>query len=344
MYETSTTIIVFKGSLMSYAAKKYYAAIDLGSNSCRLLIMQATSQGLKHSESYTRILRLSEGLTNVGYISENAIQRALITLQYSARRLKNYPTVKLRCVATEVCRQASNADDLLLRIRRDTGLEFTTISEQEEARLTALGIAPLLDYKTPYAIVFDVGGGSTEIVLLKLDAGQAPRMLDWMSLPVGVVSIAESQNPENARNYVRLTAMIHHKLENFGEKYNVRDLIAQDKVQLIGSSGTATTAAALHLGLRYYDREKIDGLQMNFTDVENVIKNLQMMSAEERGQHPCIGPERSDLVLGGMAIFEGLSAAWPVGSVKVAVRGVRDGIINELYQRDLAGNMEPSVA
>jgi exopolyphosphatase/guanosine-5'-triphosphate,3'-diphosphate pyrophosphatase len=317
-------------------AAKYYAAIDLGSNSCRLLITKATPQGLQHVESYSRIIRLSEGLSRTGYIGEAAMSRALFTLRQSVKRLRNYSSVKLRCVATEVCRRANNTAEVFSRIYRETALRFTVISEKEEAYLTAKGVSGLLDQRIPYAIIFDIGGGSTEVVLLHLVAGQEPTVLDWMSLPVGVVSIAESINPENARNYFQLTAMIRYRLERFGEPHHLREKIEQDKVQLIGTSGTATTAAAIHLGLRFYDREKVDGCILSFSEIENVIKTLQMMSMEERARHPCIGPERSDLVLGGMAIFEGLSAAWPIGWVRVADRGLRDGMVQTLYHEDLA--------
>jgi exopolyphosphatase/guanosine-5'-triphosphate,3'-diphosphate pyrophosphatase len=320
---------------MACAPHEYYAAIDLGSNSCRLLITKATEQGLRHVESFSRVIRLSEGLGQSGRISEAAMARALTTLQQSVKRLNNYGAVKLRCIATEVCRKASNTPDLIEQIKQHTGLVFTVISEEEEARLTAQGVAGLLDYKVPYAVVFDVGGGSTEVVLLKLNPAEPPIIVDWMSLPVGVVSIAEGQNPESARNYIRVADMIRQKLESFGERHHMRELIEQDKVQLIGSSGTATTAAALHLGLRFYDREKVDGFILTFEQVENVIKTLQMMTLEERAMHPCIGPERCDLVLGGMAIFEGLSSAWPIGSVCVADRGVRDGLVQTLYEDDL---------
>ncbi len=311
---------------------EYYAAIDLGSNSCRLLITKATEDKLIHVESYSRIIRLGEGMVHSGRISDVAIERALFILQKSMRRLKNYPAVNLRCVATEVCRKAVNTDAFLSRIAKETNLHFTVINEEEEARLTARGIASLRDPHFPYTVVMDVGGGSTEIVLLKT-VEDKPVILGWMSLPLGVVSLAESENLESAQSYFKITEMIRQELRKFGELHQMHDLIDQNQVQFIGSSGTATTAAAIHLGLRFYDREKIDGLVLTFEEVENVIKNLQMMSREERALHPCIGPERSDLILGGMAIFEGLSTAWPIGKITVADRGVRDGIVQELYEQ-----------
>ena len=312
----------------------YYAAIDLGSNSCRLLVTRPTTIGLKKVESYSRTVRLSEGFYKQHYISHDAAERALAMLQHSARRLQNYSGLTLRCVATEACRQAVNTPEFFAEILSRTGFEFHVISEQEEARLTALGITELLDYTIPYALVFDVGGGSTEIIFLKVDQLYSTTIIDWLSLPVGVVSIVESMNIENVANYLNLTKMIQAKLEAFGIPHGIEDLIDRKQVQLIGCSGTATTIAAIHLNLRFYDRDKIDGLAMTFDQIHQVIRLLQMMSIPERINHPCIGPERADLVLGGMAIFEGLSAAWPIGSLRVADRGVRNGIVKELYEQD----------
>lgn len=310
---------------------EYYAAIDLGSNSCRLLVTQAVDDKLVYADSYSRIIRLGEGMVQSNLIHAGAMKRALVTLKKSAQRLENYPGVNLRCVATEVCRRATNTDIFFKEIFQETGLSFDVISEEEEARLTARGIANLRDPAKPYTVVLDIGGGSTEIVLLETRAADV-RIVDWMSIPVGVVSLAESDNLESAQSYYRVIKGIREKLEDFGEPHKMRELIEHKQVQLIGSSGTATTAAAFHLGLRFYDRRKIDGLVLTFEQVQNVVKSLQMMSREERALHPCIGKERSDLVLGGMAIFEGLSAAWPIGTVCVADRGVRDGLVQDLYE------------
>ena len=317
----------------------HYAAIDLGSNSCRLLIMKEVDGELKIVDAFSRVVRLSEGLTKTGLISDAAWERTISVLNHCARKLSLYQGVQLRCVATEACRQATNAPAFLEDVRAQTGFEFTVISQEEEAALAVKGIGGLLDSNYPYALVFDVGGASTEVVLLKQNKSdkKAIEIVDWLSLPLGVVSIAETACPENATSYLRITASIRDALENFGEPHN------QGLVQLVGSSGTATTAAALHLGLRYYARNRVDGVVLSFNEVENVIKDLQMMSIEQRNRHPCIGPERSDLVLAGMAVFEGLASAWPVGSVTVADRGVRDGIVYQLYE-DAANQPLSSVA
>lgn len=289
---------------------------------------------LKIVDAFSRVVRLSEGLTKTGLICDAAWERTISVLNHCARKLSHYRGVQLRCVATEACRQATNAPAFLQDVRAQTGFEFTVISQEEEASLAVKGIGGLLDSNYPYALVFDVGGASTEVVLLKQNKNdqKAIEIVDWLSLPLGVVSIAETACPENATSYLRITASIRDALEKFGEPHNLNKLIHQGLVQLVGSSGTATTAAALHLGLRYYARNRVDGVVLSFNEVENVIKDLQMMSIEQRNRHPCIGPERSDLVLAGMAVFEGLASAWAVGSVTVADRGVRDGIVYQLYE------------
>lgn len=323
----------------------YYAAIDLGSNSCRLLIMKEVDAELKIIDAFSRVVRLSEGLSKTGLICDEAWERTISVLNHCARKLSHYQNIQLRCVATEACRQATNAQAFLEDVRAQTGFEFSVISQEEEAALAVKGIGGLLDPSYPYALVFDVGGASTEVVLLKQNKHdkKAIEIVDWLSLPLGVVSIAETACPENATSYLRITASIRDALEKFGEPHNLNKLIHQGSVQLVGSSGTATTAAALHLGLRYYARNRVDGVVLSFNEVENVIKDLQMMSIDQRNRHPCIGPERSDLVLAGMAVFEGLASAWPVGSVTVADRGVRDGIVYQLYE-DAVTQPLPSVA
>tara|TARA_A100000171_G_C2134819_1_gene149441 strand:+ start:409 stop:1422 length:1014 start_codon:yes stop_codon:yes gene_type:complete len=323
--------------LEGYVQEKqpYFAAIDLGSNSCRLLVVTPENGKLITVEAFSRIVRLSEGLTATDLMSDQAMSRVYDVLEQSAKRLRLYSPVILECVATEACRKAKNSLPFLKRIKEKLGLDFRVITEEEEARLTVRGITSLLDPSFPYGIVFDVGGGSTEIVLLKQQDKGLPEIIDWLSMPVGVVSIAEIEQPDHATSYLRVVSMIADALEKFSAPHNLLDLLKHNKVQLIGSSGTATTAAALHLGLHYYDKHRIDGQILTFPDFEKVIKEIQMMSYEERAQHPCIGPDRADLVLGGMAIFEGLAKAWPIGKLTVADRGVRDGLVDKLYENYL---------
>lgn len=308
----------------------YYAAIDLGSNSCRLLVVGKNEQGLQTVDAYSRITRLSEGIVSTGCISEMSQERTLVTLKHMIKRLES-KRYTICCVATEACRRARNTNAFLKRIYDETGLTFTVISPEREAQLAVMGLLPLFDEKYPYALTFDVGGGSTEAVLIKKATSfEGPQIMDWISIPLGVVSVLETHNPEISANYLRITEHVRQQFMTFGQPHGLRDLIEKDQIQVIGASGTATTAASIHLGLRYYSRDRIDGYVMTFEDVENVIKKLQMMSIDERARHPCIGPERADLVLGGMAIFEGLYHALPIHSITVADRGVRDGLIAEM--------------
>lgn len=332
LYYNESSLIGYTGVIVLQAS--HFAAIDLGSNSCRLLVMKETPQGLALEEAFSRVVRLSEGLSESDELCENAQERALAALKQCAKKLEKYQNITLRCVATEACRRAVNAPSFLKHVRQTLGFDFKVLSQKEEASFAVKGISGLLDPSYPYALVFDVGGASTEVVLLAQDPGhpQGVRIIDWISLPLGVVSIAETGHPECAKSYLQVAASIRDTLRQFSAPHNLDVLIAQNKVQLVGSSGTATTAAALHLGLRYYARHRVDGIVLTFDQIEQVIKDLQMMSNHERSLHPCIGSERSDLVLAGMAVFEGLASAWPVGLLTVADRGVRDGVVFQLYE------------
>ena len=296
--------------------------------------MKETPDGLALEEAYSRVVRLSEGLSESDFLCDNAQERTLVALRQCAKKLEKYQNVTLRCVATEACRKAINASQFLKNVKQTLGFDFKVLSQKEEASLAVKGISGLLDPTYPYALVFDVGGASTEVVLLAQEENhpESTRIVDWISLPLGVVSIAETSHPECAKNYLEIAASISKRLQAFSAPHNIDALIAQNKVQLVGSSGTATTAAALHLGLRYYARHRVDGIVLTFDQIEQVIKDLQMMSNRERSLHPCIGSERSDLVLAGMAVFEGLASAWPVGLLTVADRGVRDGVVFQLYE------------
>lgn len=312
-----------------------YAALDLGSNSCRMLALRLEHDGTtERVEAYSRITRLSQGVSTTGYISPEAKERALSTLRICLKRLEKYQgNVRFQCVATEVCRRAKNAQEFLDTVQRETGLSFQVITAEREAYLSVLGLRPLFDPLYSHVLTFDVGGASTEVVLID---NHQKEIIDWISIPMGVVSVLETHNPERRSNYARVVRDISKPLEAFSIKNHLDPLIAHHRVQLIGASGTATTAASIHLGLRYYDRDRIDGHRMSLEDIEKVVKHLQMMTIQERSNHPCIGADRADLVLGGMAIFQGLSRILHIHEITVADRGVRDGLLQEMIQKDLA--------
>ncbi len=312
----------------------YVAALDLGTSTCRLLIAAVTPEGPQIVDSFVRVIRLGDELATKGHISEDATMRALSALRACTQKLRKYKIKRLRCVATAACRDASNRDLFLKRVRISSGLELEVISPAEEARLAIVGCADLLDTSTRYAIAFDIGGGSTEIMWMELFADKLPEIIDWTSLPLGVITAAEtmrSQSPEVIKAFLQeMRAAVAKAAKALCDRSFIHPHLRQRNVQLIGTSGTITTLAALHMNLDYYDRRRVSGMGLGPETIRKTIASLYAMTLEERLLHPCIGPMRTDLVLGGVAIFEGIYDVFPIDPVRVADRGVREGLIMEL--------------
>jgi exopolyphosphatase/guanosine-5'-triphosphate,3'-diphosphate pyrophosphatase len=315
-------------------SQTYMAALDLGTNSCRLLIATKTPEGPRVVDSFVRVIRLGDELATKGHISEEAMGRALVALTACAKMLESYPLTHKRYITTAICRQASNSAAFLDRVRRKTGLELEVISSAEEARLAILGCADLLDTSTRYAIAFDIGGGSTEVMWLELFPHKLPELIEWTSLPLGVVTVAERlrhvTSPFDFLQTVRKE--VAGKLKAFCDKAFIYPQLQKKNVQLIGTSGTVTTLAALYMNLERYDRTQVNGLHLSQQTVQKTIASLYAMTPEQQLLHPCIGPARMGLVMGGVAIFEGIYDVFPVDPVRVADRGVREGLLLDLMQ------------
>jgi len=313
----------------------YIAALDLGTNTCRLLIAAVTPEGPHVVDSFVRVIRLGDELATKGHISEAATLRAISALTTCANKLKSYKIGRLRCVATAACREASNRDAFLEIIRSKTGLNLEVISTAEEARLAIIGCADLLDASTRYAIAFDIGGGSTEVMWMELFAQKPPEIIEWTSLPLGVVTLSETlrHNPGSYRPLQQVRKVVATELKAFCDKAFIYPHLRKKNIQLIGTSGTLTTLAALHMNLERYDRTRVSGFNLTSEIVNKTISGLYAMTHEERLLHPCIGPLRADLVLGGVAIFEGIYDVFPVDPVRVADRGVREGLLVDLMRQ-----------
>ncbi|OJX09839.1 MAG: hypothetical protein BGO77_00170 [Caedibacter sp. 37-49] len=310
--------------------KNFLAAIDLGSNTCRLIIGKKDDQHLDIIEVFSRNIRLGEGLTKTGKLNKLAMKRAFDVLEICAKRLSQHTPLTLRAVATEACRRAQNGADFVKQVFERTGIQLEIVSQQQEALLALKGCASVLNPNVPYAILFDIGGASTEVLWVEIKKQAPLTLIDYISLPFGVVTLAEEFPQESAKSYSFIERRTRELLVEFSEKNKIQNYIEQQKVQLIGSSGTATTTAALHLGLKRYQRERVDGLVMTLEEVFTTIKFVQMMTLEERTIHQCIGAEREDLILGGMAILEAICKLYPVNNIGVTDRGVREGILTEL--------------
>lgn len=317
--------------------RQSYAAIDLGTNNCRLLIARPSGENFTVVDAFSRVVRLGEGLAQTGRLSQQAMDRALGALNICADKLKRRNVHLARSVATEACRRAVNGNEFIERVRQETGIALDIISAQEEARLAVLGCHVLLEPGNGPAMIFDIGGGSTELVLIE-STGTVPRILDWQSVPWGVVSLTETCGNEGSTPQARVARYQHMmKLvrDSFAE-FTARVAGARNSsapmgmMRLLGTSGTVTTLASLHLDLPQYDRRAVDGLIVPAGSMRDISTRLAAMSIEERRQLPCIGRERADLVVAGCAILEAILDIWPADRLGVADRGIREGILRSL--------------
>jgi len=309
-----------------------YAAIDLGTNNCRLLVAKPSSDGFIVTDAFSRVVRLGEGLVESGKISSRAMDRAVAALSICADKLRRRNVTLARSVATEACRRASNGDKFIERVRRETGIALDVITAEEEARLAVLGCHILLEPGEGPALIFDIGGGSTELVLVDT-SGSAPEILDWQSAPWGVVSLTESEKFDGDDPVARseaFAAMRARVTDSFASFAARLPRLEQCDYRLLGTSGTVTTLASLHLKLPQYDRKVIDGLIVPTESMRDISAMLAHASPDERAAIPCIGKERADLVVGGCAILESILDIWPATRVGVADRGIREGILRSL--------------
>ena len=311
------------------------AALDLGTNNCRLLVARRRGEGFHVIDAFSRIVRLGEGLAATGLLSEAAMARTIAALRICAAKVARSGAGRARYVATEACRRAANCPEFLERVRCDTGIRIEIISSDEEARLVVAGCAPLLDPAVPHALVFDIGGGSTEIAWLSFaDGADAPALAGFVSVPQGVVTLADRYGGRavTPEIYSAMVEEMRAAIAPFEAEHGIAARVAAGEVQLLGSSGTVTTLAGVHLDLPRYDRNKVDGTVLGFDDILAASRRLGALDWEGRAAHPCIGDERADLVLAGCAILEAICLAWPVGELVVADRGVREGILLGFYR------------
>jgi exopolyphosphatase / guanosine-5'-triphosphate,3'-diphosphate pyrophosphatase len=312
-----------------------YGAVDLGTNNCRLLIARPNEGGFTVIDAFSRIVRLGEGLSRTGELSKDAMDRAVAALGICADKLRRRSVSISRSVATEACRRAKNGRDFAERVRTETGIALDIIEPHEEARLAVLGCHKLLEPGDGPALIFDIGGGSTELVLVDQEQG-TPRIRAWWSAPWGVVSLTESEGrealegPDRVLAYKRMRERARRAFANF------TSMLPEDRegIRLLGTSGTVTTLASVHLALPSYDRRAVDGLHVPIEAMQNISGMIAGMDYEERSALPCIGNERADLVVAGCAILEAIIEIWPAKNLGIADRGIREGILRSLMARD----------
>ena len=315
-----------------------YAALDLGTNNCRLLIARAQGDAFIVVDAFSRIVRLGEGLAASGRLSDAAMDRAVAALAVCAEKLRRRNVTLVRSVATEACRRAVNGGAFVARVLAETGIRLEIISAEQEARLAVSGCQALLEAGSGPALIFDIGGGSTEVVLLDDEGDQAPRVGDWYSAPWGVVSLSETEPHLGGDEallreaYLRMRARVTEAFAPFRATLARRGATPG---RLLGTSGTVTTLASLHLDLPSYDRRAVDGLVVPVDAMRSLSQRLAGMTVAERAALPCIGPERADLVVAGCAILETIIDLWPAARVSVADRGIREGILRSLMAHEL---------
>jgi exopolyphosphatase/guanosine-5'-triphosphate,3'-diphosphate pyrophosphatase len=315
-----------------------YAALDLGTNNCRMLVGAPAGSGFRVLDSFSRIVRLGEGLHHSGRLSEAAMERAMTALHSCAARLYRRPVRAIRAIATEACRQASNGPAFLHRVARETGINFDIISPREEAALVMESCMPLLQQCGRRALLFDIGGGSTELVWVRMVPGGLPELAGYMSLPVGVVTLADQYGTAgfDPDGFAAMVDGVMERLVAFEQVHRIGQEIRQGGVRLLGTSGTVTTLAGIVLALKQYSRPAVDGVVMTREAASGALAELRAMGREGLAAHPCVGPERADLVLPGCAIFSAIQTLWPAPEVMVADRGLREGVLLRLMRAERA--------
>jgi exopolyphosphatase/guanosine-5'-triphosphate,3'-diphosphate pyrophosphatase len=308
------------------------AVLDLGSNNCRLLVAQPDGFGeFRVVDSFSRIVRLGERVALTGKLSAEAIERTIAALVVCGEHIRESGATHIRAIATAAARGASNADVLIARAKSEAGIDLEIVSEEEEARLAAIGCAPLIGSRYAGALVFDIGGGSTEIIWMRREGEEAKTVFS-SSTPIGVVSLAEGAGPGpmDSASFDAMRARMIARFALVREKMDAVRAFSRDEHHLLGTSGTVTTLAAVAMGLDRYVRSKVDASWHNSREILAVVDRLIGLDHAGRAAMGVIGQDRADLVLPGCAIFAAIHALWPCERLRVADRGLREGMLREL--------------
>jgi len=323
----------------TFVPGSFYGAIDLGTNTCRLLIARCTPTdngfSFAHVDSLSRVIRFGEGLGTTKKLSPQSMERAFLALEECKKRLEFHQVKRFRCVATAACRYALNAEDFVQEAEKKSGVAIEVITPEEESRLAVAGCAELFDSSKPYVIVLDIGGGSTELVWAEAKDTQNFRIIDNLSFPYGFATLREQLKDPETRD--QISQFFSAEINEFAVKHNLHEHIRKDDVQMIGASGTITTLAAVVLNLDSYDKARVHEAKLYKSDIENVIRYLKATRYADRAHHPCIGQQRADSIMGGVTLFESIYDIIPAEPIIAADRGVREGILFALAQEDIAG-------
>jgi len=328
-----------RGFARAEAGGTAYAALDLGTNNCRLLVAAPTGSGFRVVDSFSRIVRLGEGLATTGRLADAAMDRAAAALAACAEKLARRPVRRLEAVATEACRRAANGPAFLARVTAETGLRLRVISAREEAELAMESCAPLLEPEDRRALLFDIGGGSTEIAWMRVPPGGAPpELIGYVSLPLGVVTLAEraEQDCFTERGFFEVVDEVASHLAEFDRVHCIGQEIRAGGVRLMGTSGTVTTLAGVAMALPRYRRPLVDGKTLDCESADLALGDLFALGRKGLAEHPCVGPERVEFVLPGCAVYAAIRRVWPTPRLTVADRGLREGMLTRMMRAERA--------
>ncbi len=331
---------------------QYFAAIDLGTNNCRLLVAKKQAGGFRVIDSYSKVVRLGAGLAKTGRLSDESMAAALKAIGDCAKKMKLRNVSRWRCIATQACRAAANGEDFLARVKRETGLAFETISPRVEARLSVMGCLNLMDLNKDVALVIDIGGGSTELSWVDLRKMRdnpglklsRPPIAAWVSLPIGVVNLSEMYPEEAMDNaeWVRaMKACVREEITKQNRNKQFTNLFEEGRGHMIGTSGTVTSLTSVLMALPFYQRNKIDGIWVNGAALMETAHRLGRMDLQTRQQEPCIGEDRASMIVAGCAIMEVVYELWPSEKIRVADRGLREGMLMGLMNTQQVGRARP---
>jgi len=334
--EDASDVLVKLDKKKNLNHKQVFAAIDLGTNCCRLVLANPTPTSFKVIETFSKVTRLGQGIIKNNELSSQAVNRTVSALKVCSEILNEFkPIEQYRFVATAACRRAKNCDEFLAKVKKETGVELEIISTKEEARLAVAGCMPLVNRNITKTLVFDIGGGSTEISWATITPHGKTNIEGYVSIPYGVVTIAEAFPGEDMTSlaYDAVVDKTIKLLLDFEEKHNIFHHIKNQEVQVIGTSGTVTVLGALHLNLSKYNRSVVDGLTLTIEDIEKVIRKIKRIGNEGRIRHSCIGKSKADLTIAGCAVVEAITKIWPILEVTVADRGIREGILLDMIHK-----------
>ncbi len=334
-----------RSGLSGARSKKLYGALDLGTNNCRLLIATPSANGFAVTDGFSRIVRLGEGLDKSGVLSDAAMERTLDALKVCAHKLGKSRVKRVRAVATQACRQAENGVEFVKRVQAEIGISLKIISTEDEARLALQGCQDLIDRSCDAALVLDIGGGSTEISWVRVhkpngkkhNARAISKLHSWVSLNLGVVTLAE-RFPEHEDKELWFNEMKEHarrQVANFTGADEFREMFTNGNTHYVGTSGAVTSLAGVHLRLPRYIRSKVDGIWLSQADTKAAADRLLGKTSAQRAAEPCIGVERADMVMAGCAILQAVQQEWPSSRIRVADRGLREGLLLSMITADL---------